>query len=150
MKIFKANLDDLEEILEVQYLAFKSEAEELNNFNIEPLHQKLDEIKKEYYKGIILKGIINNKIIGSIRGYFNNNTCYIHKLFIHPDFRGLGYANQLLKFLEDYFLEKHENFRFELYTSAISNRNLKLYKNNNYKIFKKEMIMGSPFVYFEK
>lgn len=39
---------DLEEILKVQRAAFKREAEEFNDFNIEPMTQTVDILEKEY------------------------------------------------------------------------------------------------------
>ncbi len=40
-----ANISDLEEILKLQKLAYKSEAEIYNDYSIPPLLQTIDEIK---------------------------------------------------------------------------------------------------------
>lgn len=48
MDILKAEKIDLEEILKVQHAAFKREAEEFNDFNIEPMTQTIDILEKEY------------------------------------------------------------------------------------------------------
>lgn len=48
MDILKAEKMDLEEILKVQRAAFKREAEEFNDFNIEPMTQTVDILEKEY------------------------------------------------------------------------------------------------------
>lgn len=150
MKISIANFDDLEEILEVQHLAFTTEAIELNNFDIEPLTQDLNRIKEEFNEGLIFKGVINHKIIASIRSKIENNTCYIHKLFVHPDYRGNGYANNILNYFEDYILNLYPNIKFELYTSAISVRNLNFYKNHGFIKFKEEIIDDILFAFFKK
>ena len=65
--ISKANMDDLQEILNLQYLAYQSEAALFGNKDIPPLKQTLDEVIEEYHKGIILKMVdTDNLIIGSI------------------------------------------------------------------------------------
>ena len=46
--ITEAGIDDAGEILSVQKLAFLSEAELLDNFNIPPLQQTLESIKADF------------------------------------------------------------------------------------------------------
>ena len=68
MQIERANLDDLQEILDLQYLAYQSEAELFPDQDIPPLKQTLTEVITEYQKGIILKvSDEDNVIIGSVR-----------------------------------------------------------------------------------
>lgn len=151
MEILKAEFDDLEEILNLQYLAYISEAELLDDFNIEPLHQKLEEVQKEYKEGIILKGVTDdNRIIASVRASVKNNTLYIGKLIVHPDFENKGIGSKLIN-----EIEKYGTFsRAELFTSSKSPKNLHFYKKNGYKPFKKEFISEqtpkAKFIYFEK
>lgn len=45
--ISKANMDDLQEILNLQYLAYQSEAALFGNKDIPPLKQTLDEVIEE-------------------------------------------------------------------------------------------------------
>lgn len=65
--IVKACLEDLQEILQLQYLAYQSEAALFGSNDIPPLKQTIDEVIEEYHKGVILKLVADNKIIGSIR-----------------------------------------------------------------------------------
>ncbi|MGN0677471.1 MAG: hypothetical protein ACI4K5_06975 [Ruminococcus sp.] len=68
MIIKKASKEDLQEILDLQYLAYQSEAKLFNNTDIPPLRQVISDIEKEYRKGFILKALdTKNKIIGSVR-----------------------------------------------------------------------------------
>ena len=151
MNILKAEFNDLEEILKLQYLAYISEAELLDDFNIGPLHQKLEEVQEEYKNGIILKAInSNNKIICSIRGFIKDNTLYIRKLIVNPSFENKGIGSSLLN-----EIEKYGNFsRAELFTSSKSPKNLYFYNKNGYNSFKEEFISEqsskAKFVYFEK
>ncbi len=85
MLILKADLNDLVLILELQYLAYQSEAKLLNDYSIQPLNETLDEITKEYQNGIILKAINDNEhIIGSVRCQIKGKTMLIGKLVVHP------------------------------------------------------------------
>ena len=88
IKIFKADLADMEAILQLQYTAYQSEAEINNNYEIQPLKQTLDELYDEFNKGIILKAVLDGKIIGSVRAYADGDTVYIGKLIVHPDHQG--------------------------------------------------------------
>ena len=92
MNITKANLEDLSEILQLQYLAYQSEADLFGSRDIPPLKQTLDEVINEYHNGIILKMCDETgKIIGSIRAKEIAGTVYIGKLMVHPDYRHQGY-----------------------------------------------------------
>ena len=66
MIISKAEFKDLQEILDLQYLAYQSEAKLFNDHDIPPLKQTLEEVEEEYRKGMILKvSDADNTIIGS-------------------------------------------------------------------------------------
>ena len=145
--IEKATLKDLKEILDLQHFAYITEANRFNNMNIEPLTETLDELIKEYEKGIVLKMVIDNKIIGSVRGYIDNDTLHINKLMVHQSFRGNGYAKELIRKIEEFYPNK----RYELFTSTRSIENINLYQKLGYKIFKYKKIDNDlEFVYLEK
>ncbi|WP_279052516.1 hypothetical protein [Eisenbergiella tayi] len=55
MIIKKATENDLQEILDLQYMAYQSEAKLFNDPDIPPLKQTLPEVYSEYEKGILLK-----------------------------------------------------------------------------------------------
>jgi ribosomal protein S18 acetylase RimI-like enzyme len=149
MIIKKAEFSDMEEILLLQKLAYKSEAELYNDFAIPPLVQTLEEVKKEFENHVFLKVIEDEKIIGSVRALLiNSKTCYIGKLIVHPDFQNQGIGTNLIKEIEDIFKECK---RFELITGHKSKKNLKLYEKIGYKKFKTEKLTESlNLVYLEK
>lgn len=98
LNISKADIEDLQEILNLQYLAYQSEAALFGSRDIPPLKQTLDEVIEEYHKGIILKLVdTDNLIIGSIRAWEMKGTIYIGKLMIHPNYRQRGYGKQMLQ-----------------------------------------------------
>lgn len=148
MIIKKAEKNDLKEILDLQYLAYQSEAKLFNDPDIPPLRQTLEDVVSEYQNGIILKAVDeNNVIIGSVRGYCENGTVYIGKLMVHPDKQGQGLGTKLLLEME----KQYPNQRYELFTSSRSEKNIALYQRLGYKIFSEKQITDElKFVYLEK
>ena len=59
----------LKQILELQKECYQTEAAWYNDYNIPPLAQTYHSINQEFEEGILfLKGIVNGKIVGSVRG----------------------------------------------------------------------------------
>lgn len=147
-KIIRADREDLKEILELQYLAYQSEAALFGNKDIPPLKQTLEEVEEEYDSGIILKmPDEGGKIIGSIRAVEKDGSVYVGKLMVHPDHRRKGYGKSLLTEIEKYFPNK----RYELFTSTRSKDNIRLYESIGYKIFDQKAVDDELiFVYMEK
>ena len=148
MYIENASLQDLQEILELQYIAYQSEAKLLKNWDIPPLKQTLSEVQEEYRKGIILKLIDEkNTIVGSVRGYLENHTVFIGKLMVHPEKQRQGLGKKLLLAME----KEYPNERYELFTSTMSKRNIEFYEKLGYRIFEEKKITEElVFVYLEK
>jgi ribosomal protein S18 acetylase RimI-like enzyme len=148
MEVEKATLSDAEEILSLQKLAYQSEAEIYNDFNIPPLVQKLEEIKKDFGIQFLLKAVMDEKIIASVRAHTKEGTCYIGRLIVHPDFQNQGIGTKLMVEIEKIFSTCQ---RFELFTGARSERNLYLYQKLGYKIFKTAKITDqTTIVYLER
>ena len=148
LTIRKAEKENLEEILKLQYLAYQSEAKLFNTCDIPPLKQTLEEVEEEFSKGIILKATEESeKIIGSVRAYCENGSVYIGKLMVHPEMQRKGIGTKLLKAIE----MEYPNQRYELFTSTKSVDNIRLYEQLGYKIFKEEAVSEElHFVYLEK
>ena len=146
-ELSKANYEVLKEILDLQHLAYITEAKIYNDMNIEPLTETLDELINEYNNGLVIKLSIDNKIIGSIRAKEKNNTVFIGKLMVHPDYRRNGFGSLLLTELE----KMYPNKRYELFTGVRSLDNVRLYERLGYKPFKMDDGKKAiQFVYFEK
>ena len=146
--ITKAGKEDLKEILELQYLAYQSEAALFGNKDIPPLTQTLDEVIDEYNEGLILKMTDESGvIIGSVRAKEKDGTVYIGKLMVRPDHQKKGYGRRLLLEAERYFPGK----RYELFTSTRSKDNILLYESAGYKEFMQKAVDDElVFVYMEK
>ena len=111
MMIEKAKFEDLQEILDLQYLAYQSEAQLFDNPNIPPLKQTLQEVQGEYQSGTILKvSDENGGIIGSVRAHVMDGTVYIGKLIVHPQKQGQGIGTKLLLAIERSIQTKDMNF----------------------------------------
>ena len=148
MKIIKAKYEDLHSILKLQIMAYQSEAELLNNYDIPPLKQTISEIQKEFENGIILKAVNDGgKIIGSVRAYQKDNTVYIGKLIVHPEHQKKGIGTALLHEIEIVCPSE----RYELFTSDKSKNNLRLYEKLGYRSFKEQSITQElRFIFLDK
>lgn len=146
--IEKAQENDLQEILALQYIAYQSEARLFNSMDIPPLKQTIDEVRNEFDNGIFLKAVDESgNIIGSVRAYEKDNTVYIGKLMVQPNMQKKGLGTKLLLEIE----KQYPNKRYELFTSTKSISNIRLYEKLGYKIFRKEAVSKElEFVYLEK
>jgi GNAT superfamily N-acetyltransferase len=148
MQITKACFDDLEMILDLQKLCYTETAKRYNDFHIPPLLQTQDEIESEFKDNTILKAVANDLIVGSVRAFERNETCYIGRLIVHPDFQNQGIGKKIMTEIENCY--SHIN-RFELFTGFRDEKNQYLYDKLGYKVFKKEQINDDlVFVYLEK
>ena len=105
-------------------------------------------MEQDYEKGIILKATDeNNKIIGSVRVYCENDTVFIGKLMVNPQNQRNGIGTKLLLAIE----KEYPGKRYELFTSSRSRKNISLYEKLGYRIFKEKQITEElKFVYLEK
>lgn len=146
--IIYASIEDAAAILELQKLAYQSEAKLYNDFSIPPLIQTMEELKVDFTSKVFLKAQVESKIIGSVRGYQSGNTCYVERLIVHPNHQGKGIGTALMESFESCFDQVQ---RFELFTGNKSDRNIHLYERLGYKIFKHaEINKNLSFVLMEK
>lgn len=148
MVIEEAKVSDAEEIFALQKIAYISEAEIYNDYNIPPLVQTLEQVKNQFENHLFLKVLHEGKIIGSVRASVVDGVCTIYTLIVHPDFQNRGIGTSLIKKIEEMFSDCK---RFEIFTGHKSERNLYLYQKLGYKIFKTEKIKdGLNMVYLAK
>jgi|GEM_PF-535256 len=147
MHIVRAEHSDLPQILQLQHLAFQSEAALLGNDRIPPLLQTLPALEDEYKRGTILKAVNDEgNLIGSVRGHVEAGTLYIGKLVVQPALQGRGIGRQLLDEIE----RLHPRLRCEIFTSAQNIRTLQIYERRGYRRCKEEVLSGVNMVYMEK
>ena len=144
----RASIEDAEAILELQKLAYVSEAEIIDDFTIPPLHQTMDEILSEFDHQVFLKVEVANRIIGSVRSYLERGTCHIGKLIVHPEHQNRGIGTALLHAAEDQFPTAE---RYELFTGQKSGKNWHIYEKAGYHVFRSKVVSKKlTLVYWEK
>lgn len=129
VEIITAELKDAKEILELQKLAYQSEAKLYNDWSLPALTQTIESLHQEFKDSIILKAIIKNKIVGSVRAKMENSICKIGRLIVNPEYQGQGIGTALLSRIE----AMQENMDgFELFTGSKSISNIRLYEKQGY------------------
>lgn len=134
MNIERASINDAQEILSLQKLAYQGEAKIYDDFKIPPLVESLDDLKDKFKSHVFLKATVDGKIIGSVRVLQKDGTCCIGRLMVHPGFQNRGVGTKLLLEIERMF----SCARFELFTGDKSVKNIHLYQKLGYCVFKVE------------
>jgi ribosomal protein S18 acetylase RimI-like enzyme len=148
MIVERATLAEAREILDLQKLAYRSEAEIYGVYDIPPLTQSLAEMQVELEEQLVLKAVEEGRIVGSVRAYLQDGTCHIGRLIVHPSYQNRGIGTRLMGEVEGRF---DQATRYELFTGHRSERNLYLYRKPGYRPFQKEEISTElTLVYLEK
>jgi ribosomal protein S18 acetylase RimI-like enzyme len=143
-----AVIADAPVILDLQRLAYQSEAALNDDYTILPLTQTLPDLEVDFQQQFYLKATLDGTIIGAVRGYTQNGTCFIGRLIVHPNCQNRGIGTQLLRAIEVHFNAVQ---RYELFTSENSMRNLHLYQKLGYQIFRTAQLTDKvKLVYLEK
>lgn len=97
MKIETATVEDVPELLELQYKAFRPVAESVNWLDAPNLTEPVEHALGEFPKYTTLKMLSDDgKIIGSVRGRVEGGSLYIGRLMILPEYQKKGYGRILL------------------------------------------------------
>jgi ribosomal protein S18 acetylase RimI-like enzyme len=146
--VTQASMADAEEILDLQKLAYQSEAAIYQDYSIPPLMQTLTGIIAELLSQYFLKAVAKEHIQGSVRAYLEQGTCYIGRLIVHPTCQNQGLGTKLMREIEGCFPDAK---RFELFTGHLSERNLYLYKKLGYRPIRREQVSEKlTMVFMEK
>lgn len=146
-KIEKASPEDLNQILYLQKCCYLLEAEIYRDYTIPPLTQTIDDIQNDFETQTILKLVYKNKVIGSVRAYLKNNTCFIGKLIVDKDYQNRGFGQALIEEIEQQFKDAR---RYELFTGYNSTKNLYLYQKLGYTRYKIEPVNSFSLIFLEK
>lgn len=146
--IAAADLADAAAILDLQKLAYASEAELYQDFALPPLLQTLPEIQADFASHVFLKANSEGVIKGSVRGVMAGDTCLVGRLIVHPDHQRQGLGTRLMREIEARFALAR---RFELFTGHKSAGNLRLYARLGYREFDRRLVNeGLTLVYLDK
>ncbi len=136
-RIERAAITDAEEILQLQRLAYRSEAILYDDWTIPPLTQTREEIEKEFQCATFLKACAGGLIIGAVRGALHDGACAVGRLMVHPEHQRRGVGGRLLSSMEKEFPSANS---FELFTGSLSEGNIRLYERHGYRAFRTERL----------
>lgn len=143
--IRKGNLEDIETIMNLTKDCGKAmianDIYQWNEYYPNSFAFKNDVVRNELY---VLE--LNNDVKGTIvistfmdEEYIpikwltkNKNNLYIHRLAVHPELQGKGYAQQLMDFAEQFAIENNYT-SIRLDTFSQNKRNQKFYELRGYK-----------------
>jgi quercetin dioxygenase-like cupin family protein/GNAT superfamily N-acetyltransferase len=146
--VARARVEDGAAILALQKLAYQSEAAIYGEYGIPPLVQSLEEMAEDLAHKVVLKAVLDGRIVGSVRAHVEEGTCYVGRLIVHPDVQNRGIGTRLLGEIERAC--DHAE-RYELFTGHKSERNLYLYRKLGYTPFKRQAITDAlTLVFLEK
>lgn len=147
--IERAKESDLQALLFLQKAAFTEVAKQMNNYNIPPLLQNVQDVRHDFDTCVILKYISSkNQIVGSIRGHLSDDyICHVGKLIVHPTFQNRGIGKALMSEIEKYF---PSCLKFTLFTGEETPNTLYLYSKVGYRVVYKKEIDGINLIHMEK
>lgn len=133
--ILGAHETDAEEILTLQLLAYRSEAEFYDDWTIPPLTETIEQMRMDIDRQTVLKACAHGRIVGSVRARQSGDRCMIGRLIVHPEWQRRGIGSRLLREIESCF---PETARFELFTGERSESTIRLYVRMGYRVTRRE------------
>ncbi len=147
-RIARAQVDDAEAILELQRLAYQSEARLYDDRALPPLVQTLDSLRAEFTGSVVLKASDGARIVGSVRAHEADAACHIGRLVVTPDLQGQGLGTGLMRAIEAEFPAAT---RFEVFTGSRSEANIRLYERLGYRRSREQVMSPTvTLVFLEK
>jgi ribosomal protein S18 acetylase RimI-like enzyme len=127
-----AAVTDAGELLTVQRAAFLAEGVLNNSFTLPPLTETVDEVRAALTdpETVVLVARLGHRLVGSVRARITDRTGHIGRLAVAPDLQGHGLGRRLTSAIEEYVRDRVD--RFELFTGATSEANLRLYRALGY------------------
>jgi GNAT superfamily N-acetyltransferase len=127
--ITRATPEDTPAILELQKLAYQSEARLYDDWSLPPLTQTLESLREEFPRSVVLKAMQGARLVASVRAREADGVCHVGRLIVQPDLQGRGLGTALMRRVEAEFAQTH---RFELFTGHLSTGNIRLYERLGY------------------
>ncbi len=135
--ITEAVVADAERILQLQQAAYQSEARLYNDWLIPPLVQTLADLLDEFTTTTVLKALIDDELVGSVRASQTGGVVHIGRLIVAPARQGQGIGTALLQAIEARFPAAKV---FELFTGSLSVDNIRLYQRHGYGVVREEVL----------
>jgi ribosomal protein S18 acetylase RimI-like enzyme len=127
LKISKAELNDINEILNVTKLAFSVYKDELSpDIDVKALKETEDNVKYDIENNTVIVAKRNGAILGCIRiKKLTGDLAYIYRFAVHPDANNNGIGSELLN-------QALEYCRKENYAAVALHTNAKYFKLARY------------------
>lgn len=140
---------DLPAVLRLQKLCYQSEAALYNDYTIQPLTQTIEELYRDFDNGEKCRiALLNDELIGAVRGLVRDHTGYISKLIVAPEYQNRGIGKQLMQQIE---MQLSPVSRYELFTGSRSKKNLALYQKLGYTAFREQPVNDRlTFIFLQK
>ena len=136
LRIARAEASDAPELLVLQRVCWVAEALANDTLAIAALHESLADVERgiaDQQTWVVRDG---PRLVGSVRGTLHGDAWEIGRLMVAPDLGGRGLGRFLLGWVEQH--RPDSVTRFELFTGALSARNLRLYGNAGYTVDRTE------------
>jgi len=137
MKVETATKSDANEILDLQKVAYLSEAKIYDDYSIPPLVQTVDELMEEFSNHTFYVVRFADKIIASISIRIEDQVANIGRLIVSPEKQGAGIGGALLDYAET---ANPDAQAFELFTGHKSEKNLAIYHHKGYQVIRHQKI----------
>jgi GNAT superfamily N-acetyltransferase len=79
---------------------------------------------------VVIKAVADDRLVGSVRAQFSDQTCLVGRLVVVPDLQGRGLGTLLMNALEAEVLQRAA--ALVLFTGHLSAGNLRLYRRLGY------------------
>ena len=95
MNLSLATLKDAAAIWDLQRSAYQTEAAIYDDFTIPPLTETLDQLQDQFRWKYFLKATEGGPIVGSVRTFAKEGTCYVERLIVDVRHRRRGIGTAL-------------------------------------------------------
>lgn len=143
-----ARAQEADQVLALQRLCYRSEADLYGDYKIPPLTESLEDLRRQVETHAFLVARLGEEVVGSVRALQEAGTCHVGRLVVHPKLQGQGLGTRLMREIEARFPDAES---YELFTGHLSADNLRLYGKLGYTRFREKRI--SPrlcLIYLEK
>jgi uncharacterized protein (TIGR00369 family) len=148
MTIDRAGEADVPELLALQRTAFASEAALYGDDAVPPLAETDAAMRADLGGAVFLKAVEGGRIVGAVRGRRAGLSCQVARLAVHPAARRRGVGTALVGAIEAAF---GDAVRYELFSGARSEENLRLYRRLGYAELRRERVSEAlTLVFMEK
>ena len=132
LQIVPARPEDAGELLTVQRAAYLTEGEAYGSFRLPPLTETVDEVHAAITDAstTVLVARSGHRLVGSVRVRVEDGTGHVGRLAVAADLHGRGIGRRLLAAIEAVAADRVR--RFELFTGATSESNIRLYRSTGY------------------